>query len=90
MKYESLLNNLLWLNNLKEKSYEDHKVINPEDRNRHFGQYDHVRIYGMDFFQKLSNIGFKCEKVDLTSKLSDADIIKYGLIKGEIIPVCFK
>lgn len=78
------------LNMEKEKSYEDHKVINPEGRNKHFGQYDHVRIYGMDFFQKLSNIGFKCEKVDLTSKLSDADIIKYGLIKGEIIPVCFK
>jgi len=74
----------------KEKSYEDHTIINPKDRNKHFGQYDHVRIYGMDFFNRLSNIGFKCEKIDLTSKLSDRDIIKYGLVKGELIPVAWK
>ena len=40
----------------KEKSYEDHTIINPKDRNKHFGQYDHVRIYGMDFFNRLSNL----------------------------------
>ena len=74
----------------KEKSYEDHTIINPKDRSKHFGQYDHVRIYGMDFFKKLSNIGFRYEKIDFTSKLSDQDIIKYGLIKGELIPVGWK
>ena len=74
----------------KEKSYEDNKIINPEDRNKHFGQYDHVRIYGMDFFQKLSKVGFRFEKIDLTSKLSEVDIKKYGLIKGELIPVGWK
>ena len=74
----------------KEKSYEDHTIINPKDRSKHFGQYDHVRIYGMDFFNRLSNIGFKCEKIDLTSKLSDRDVIKYGLVKGELIPVAWK
>ena len=74
----------------KEKSYEDHTIINPKDRSKHFGQYDHVRIYGMDFFKKLSNIGFRYEKIDFTSKLSDRDIIKYGLIKGELIPVGWK
>ena len=74
----------------KEESYEDHTIINPKDRSKHFGQYDHVRIYGMDFFKKLSNIGFRYEKIDFTSKLSDQDIIKYGLIKGELIPVGWK
>jgi len=74
----------------KEESYEDHTIINPKDRSKHFGQYDHVRIYGMDFFKKLSNIGFRYEKIDFTSKLSDRDIIKYGLIKGELIPVGWK
>ena len=74
----------------KEESYEDHTIINPKDRSKHFGQYDHVRIYGMDFFKKLSNIGFRYEKIDFTSKLSDREITKYGLIKGELIPVGWK
>ena len=78
------------LDQKKEKTYEDYSITNPEDRNENFGQYDHVRIYGMDFFKRLTKVGFKCKKIDLTSKYSDIEIAKFGLIKGELIPVCWK
>jgi hypothetical protein len=34
-----------------------------------FGQYDHVRIYGRDYFDKLRSIGFKVEE-DYTNKIA--------------------
>ena len=72
------------------KSYEDLKITSPKERNKQFGQYDHVRIYGMDFFERLIKAGFRIEKIDLTSEMKNEEIIKYGLIKGEIIPVGWK
>ena len=72
------------------KSYEDLKITSSKERNIQFGQYDHVRIYGMDFFERLIKAGFRIEKIDLTSEMKNEEIIKYGLIKGEIIPVGWK
>ena len=52
--------------------------------------YDHVRIYGRDYFDKLRSIGFEVDEVDFTASMSSADIDKYRLAKGEIIPVVRK
>lgn len=74
----------------REKTFEDNTITNKKERAKIFGQYDHVRIYGRDYFDKLRSIGFKVEEVDYTSKFSDDDIKKYCLAKGEIIPVVYK
>ncbi len=74
----------------REKTFEDNSIIDKKERAKIFGQYDHVRVYGFDYFDKLSQIGFKVEKVDYTATLSDEDITKFCLAKGEIIPVVFK
>lgn len=74
----------------RETTFEDHNIIDNKERARIFGQYDHVRIYGRDYFNKLRSIGFKVEEVDYTSKLSEEAITKYCLAKGEIIPVVIK
>jgi hypothetical protein len=55
-----------------------------------FGQYDHVRIYGMDYFERLKSVGFSVKKVKYANKLSDKEITKYCLSPNEIIPVCKK
>ena len=47
-------------------------------------------VYGKDYFDKLRSIGFKVEEVDYTAQLSEKDIEKYCLAKGEIIPVVYK
>ncbi|NNM16960.1 MAG: SAM-dependent methyltransferase, partial [Croceitalea sp.] len=55
-----------------------------------FGQYDHVRIYGRDYFDKLRQVGFKVEEVDYTTKLTNTEIDKYRLAQGELLPVVRK
>ena len=72
--------------NLK-KTFENKEIINRRDRNKYFGQYDHVRIYGLDFYKRLSNSGFKPKKIDILKKISTEDKIKYCLPKDEEIPI---
>lgn len=74
----------------RRETFEDNSITSREERARIFGQYDHVRVYGRDFFDKLRSIGFKVEEVDYTSHLGDSDINRFRLAKGEIIPVCTK
>ena len=66
------------------------KQKDPKERNKAFGQYDHVRIYGMDFFDRLEEAGFMVEKCEYTSKFTSEEINKYCLPNREIIPVCRK
>ena len=74
----------------RASTFEDDTITDKKERAKIFGQYDHVRIYGRDYFDKLRRIGFKVEEADYTSKLSEEDINKYRLPKGEIIPVVRK
>lgn len=74
----------------REKTFQDDSITSRTERAKIFGQYDHVRIYGRDFFDKLRNIGFHVREVDYSAKLSATEIDKYRLAPGEIIPVCSK
>ena len=74
----------------RETTFEDNSITDKKERAKIFGQYDHVRVYGRDYFDKLRSIGFKVEEVDYTATLSQDDITKYCLAKGEIIPVVYK
>ena len=74
----------------REFTFEDNTITDKNERAKLFGQYDHVRVYGRDFFDKLRSIGFKVEEVDYTATLSAGEITTYCLAKGEIIPVVYK
>ncbi len=74
----------------RAQTFEDNSITDQNERARIFGQYDHVRIYGRDFFEKLRNIGFKVDEVDYTTTLGTELVEKYALAPGEIIPVCYK
>jgi SAM-dependent methyltransferase len=69
---------------------EDTSMTDRNERARIFGQYDHVRIYGMDYFKKLAAVGFNADAIDYTANMSESEITKYRLPKGELIPVCGK
>lgn len=73
-----------------EKTYEDFSIVDPEERAKHFGQYDHVRIYGNDYFERLRKVGFVVDEVDISKTMSPDLIDKYRLSTGEILPVCYK
>ena len=73
-----------------EKTYENFSITSKEDRKKHFGQYDHVRVYGRDYFDRLRKVGFTVNEVDYSKIISNELITKYCLVKGEILPVCIK
>ena len=78
------------LDEKRTKTFEDKSILKSSDRTKAFGQYDHVRIYGMDFFDRLEEAGFMVEKCEYTSKFTSEEIIKYCLPNREIIPICRK
>jgi len=73
-----------------EKTFSDDSITDPKERAKVFGQYDHVRIYGMDYFDKLRSIGFKVLAVDYTKEFSQGEVERYRLPYGELLPVCIK
>ena len=74
----------------KNKTYEDSTITDKKERMKAFGQYDHVRIYGKDYFERLEKSGFKVEKNFYSKNFSDKEIYKYGINKNEVIPICRK
>ena len=74
----------------KAITFEDDTITDRKERAKLFGQYDHVRVYGRDYFDKLRSIGFKVDEVDYTKKITLEKIEKYCLMKNEILPVCYK
>jgi SAM-dependent methyltransferase len=74
----------------REKTYEDFSITDAKERTKHFGQYDHVRIYGRDYFNRLRAVGFTVNEIDYSKTLSADLIQKYCLVKGEILPICTK
>ena len=75
---------------LRATTFSDDTIVDQKERAKIFGQYDHVRVYGRDYFDKLRSIGFKVVEEDYTNKIAPELVEKYCLAKGEIIPVCFK
>ena len=71
-------------------TFSDDSITDEKERAAIFGQYDHVRVYGRDYFDKLRTIGFTVVEEDYTTKISPELVTKYCLAPGEIIPVCFK
>ncbi|MEN9928886.1 MAG: hypothetical protein RLZZ231_807 [Bacteroidota bacterium] len=71
-------------------TFADDTITDEKERAKIFGQYDHVRIYGRDYFDKLRSIGFKVVEEDYTKKIAPELVTKYCLAPGEILPVCFK
>ncbi|BAO55340.1 class I SAM-dependent methyltransferase [Nonlabens marinus] len=78
------------LENDRKHTFEDDSITDRKERARIFGQYDHVRIYGMDYFDRLRSVGFEVEAVDYTNQLSSQEVDYYRLATGELIPVLTK
>lgn len=74
----------------RNETFEDDSITDKGERTKIFGQYDHVRIYGADYFDRLRAVGFNVQEVDYTKKIAPELVERYALQKGEILPVCFK
>lgn len=74
----------------REFTYEDKSITSPEEREKHFWQKDHVRLFGRDYPKRLENAGFRVEAVDMGKEIPDELRAKYRLMEGEIIYWCHK
>ncbi|MBC7861734.1 MAG: methyltransferase domain-containing protein, partial [Bacteroidia bacterium] len=74
----------------REKTYEDKSIVTEEEREKHFWQKDHVRLFGLDYPERLKEAGFKIETVDYTKELSAELVERYRLPKDEKLYICRK
>ena len=74
----------------RDVTFEDNSITDPKERAKIFGQYDHVRVYGRDYFDKLRSVGFKVEEVNYSQKISSELSSRYRLMEGELLPVVSK
>lgn len=78
------------IDNSRENTFEDPAVVTPEERQRVFGQYDHVRIYGLDYEKRLRAAGFHVKVDDYVKTIGADEIKKHALMEGENIYLCTK
>ena len=78
------------INVRREKTFEDSTIKSKIQREKYFGQYDHVREYGLDFKDRVEQSGFKVQMINYSKKISKDLIIKYGLMKNDLIPIAKK
>ena len=65
-------------------------INDPQRRRELFGQEDHVRLYGLDYKDRLEDAGFKVEINDFAQSLSQEDLLRYSLMQNEKIYLCHK
>lgn len=70
-------------------TFEDDSITDPEERTRIFGQYDHRRIYGRDYSERLCEAGFIVEEVHYINEFTDEEIERFSLT-DEILYVVSK
>lgn len=74
----------------REFTYEDFTITQPDEREKEFGQSDHVRWYGRDYKNRLENVGFIVNEDDYVKTFSTIELFKYGLSSSELIYNCRK
>jgi SAM-dependent methyltransferase len=61
------------------RTLEDPWLSDPRERERRFGQHDHVRIYGPDYTARLKECGFRVESFDPKSRWGHAAVAELRL-----------
>jgi SAM-dependent methyltransferase len=68
-------------------TYEDWNITSEADREQHFWQKDHVRLFGRNYPEKLAEVGFEYDAYT-ASDLVGADFVdRFRLSEGEILYV---
>ncbi len=65
----------------RAETFEDDTITDPDERTRIFGQYDHRRIYGRDYADRLRGAGLEVEEVDYFAALDPEEQRRFGLRK---------
>ena len=74
------------INATRQTTYENLAIQSHADRWAHFSAHDHLRYYGMDFAERLTEAGFQVE----TFRMPPGDEVRHGLLRDEWITIARK
>jgi SAM-dependent methyltransferase len=74
----------------RKTTYEDFTITSPKDREKAYGQNDHVRWYGQDFKDRLRSVGFNVTEDEYIKSFTAEELYRFGLIPSEFIYFCKK
>jgi len=74
------------LNATRRETYENPAITAPELRHAHFSAEDHKRYYGLDFGDRLAEVGFRSS----IFRVSPEQEVRYGLLRDEWITIAEK
>lgn len=69
-----------------EQTYQDESIITDEQREFHYGRFDHARYYGRDFVTRLKTAGFDIRVFQPDKK----NYAIHGLVLGDKVFECIK
>jgi SAM-dependent methyltransferase len=64
---------------LAAETVEDPSAVRPEDRLRLYGQEDHVRLYGLDYGDRLREAGFDVQVIGVADLVDPQSAVEMGL-----------
>ncbi len=73
-----------------DKTFEDPSITSREERKKHFGQADHVRLCGLDYADRMEAAGFEVRTLLATDVVSPADCAYFGFKANQRIFWCRK
>ena len=71
-------------------TFEDPSITDPAEREKIYGQDDHVRLYGKDYPDRIRKAGFEVIEDKFIYELGEEAVEKYALPKDELIYLCKK
>jgi len=73
-----------------ETTFEDPTITSPQERERVFGQHDHVRRCGPDYINRMAAAGFNTTTFCATDVIDAASLFRLGVQQGRLIFFCTK
>ena len=68
----------------RAETFEDDTITDRDERTRIFGQYDHRRIYGRDYADRLASVGFEVVESDYRAAFTAHEQALYALPEDHI------
>ena len=90
LKKDGILIAQVPLDEESEKTFEDDTITEIDKRTKAFGQYDHVRVYGQDYYHRLESVGFSTERIFIQKDLTLEEMTRFALPQQEKIPLMRK
>lgn len=74
----------------RTETFADDSIKDPKERTRIFGQYDHVRVYGTDYPERLKSVGFTIDEPNFIDIMKEETKVKFSINIPDFMFACKK